>query len=272
MMQKVVKLIVFLLIISLILVPLAACQGDRGPQGPQGPAGPAGPAGPQGPAGPPGRTGGAQGPQGEQGPAGPVGPQGPHGERGPRGPAGGTLILSGGGVPLDMAINSLEVSGDIFLGDDCGDTLTVDAYADFLCDTRIRGALDLDGSATLGSGYATTSLLLQAKITLNGPTIFTPIIITDTRPGLDASTNSVFIIDNDSDWPLTTITGGTNGQIITLISASTNCTVTQAGNINLRDESPVNCNFTDGGDTLVLIYYDIGNPSKEWHELSRSNN
>jgi len=99
-MKKAGKIIAFLIIISLLLVPLAACNGEgeeestevvlqllQGPQGEQGPPGPQGPQGPQGPMGPQGAPG-PTGPQGPQGPIGPRGPQGAKGDQGDQGPKG----------------------------------------------------------------------------------------------------------------------------------------------------------------------------------------
>jgi len=74
-MKKAGKIIAFLIIIALIVVPLTACPG---PQGPSGPSGPSGEKGERGPMGPPGE-GGARGPVG---PAGPAGEQGEQGEEG----------------------------------------------------------------------------------------------------------------------------------------------------------------------------------------------
>ncbi len=93
-MKRASKIIVFLLVIALVLVPLTACELSVGPQGEPGPQGAAGPQGEEGPPGPRGRTGepgpagpaGAAGPQGEQGPAGPAGSQGPQGSPGVEGP------------------------------------------------------------------------------------------------------------------------------------------------------------------------------------------
>ena len=89
-MKKAVKIVVFLVITSLILVPLAACDGEVDLTEIEIPAGLQGPPGPQGDPGPPGIPGpqGPPGPQGEQGPAGPAGLAGPQGERGLRGPVG----------------------------------------------------------------------------------------------------------------------------------------------------------------------------------------
>ena len=69
-MKNLRKIIIPLLIIVLILVPLAACQGPQGETGPTGPQGPMGPKGETGQAGVPGRAGGEQGEQGETGPSG----------------------------------------------------------------------------------------------------------------------------------------------------------------------------------------------------------
>jgi hypothetical protein len=88
-MKKAGKIIAFLIIIALVVVPLVACQG---PQGEQGPAGPSGPEGPKGDRGP-------MGPKGEPGQRGPVGPEGPEGPAGPAGEAG----QSG----ADIVVNSL---------------------------------------------------------------------------------------------------------------------------------------------------------------------
>ena len=75
-MKKAGKIVAFLIIIALIVVPLAACQGPPGATGAGGPQGPQGPAGPEGPAGPPG-------PEGDTGPDGPQGIQGEQGDLGP---------------------------------------------------------------------------------------------------------------------------------------------------------------------------------------------
>jgi hypothetical protein len=85
-MKKAGKIIAFLIIIALIIVPLTACPGQQGPQGPAGPAGPQGEKGERGPMGPPGESG-------LRGPAGPEGPPGPEGPEGPAGPAGTTADI-----------------------------------------------------------------------------------------------------------------------------------------------------------------------------------
>jgi hypothetical protein len=94
-MKKAGKIIAFLIIIALIVVPLTACQGQQGPAGPPGPAGeqgPAGPAGEQGPAGPTGPTG----------PEGPKGDKGDPGEQGPPGPDARIVVTDNSGPVCDI--------------------------------------------------------------------------------------------------------------------------------------------------------------------------
>jgi hypothetical protein len=93
-MKRASKIILFLVIIALLLVPLAACNLPQGEKGDPGPQGAQGPPGPEGPMGPPGRPGdpdpegpaGPAGPQGEPGPVGVVGASGPQGAPGVEGP------------------------------------------------------------------------------------------------------------------------------------------------------------------------------------------
>jgi len=99
-MKRIGIFIAFLIVISMLLVPLAACEGPKGPQGDPGPTGAQGPQGDQGPMGPQGRAGGATGPAGPAGlagPAGSAGPQGPEGEKGDTGSPGimGPMGLTG---------------------------------------------------------------------------------------------------------------------------------------------------------------------------------
>lgn len=77
-MKKAGKIIAFLIIISLLVVPLAACAGEQGATGPQGAQGPPGEKGERGPIGQPGKPG----------PTGPAGDEGPEGEKGDTGEAG----------------------------------------------------------------------------------------------------------------------------------------------------------------------------------------
>jgi len=75
-MKKAGKLIAFLIIIALIVVPLAACAGPAGPAGTPGPMGPQGLKGVPGAQGPPGSEGeqGLRGIPGEDGEDGDLGP------------------------------------------------------------------------------------------------------------------------------------------------------------------------------------------------------
>jgi hypothetical protein len=77
-MKKAGKIIAFLIIVALIVIPLVSCGGPQGEPGPQGPAGPQGEKGDRGPAGPKGKEG-PMGPEGDRGPTGPAGPAGPAG-------------------------------------------------------------------------------------------------------------------------------------------------------------------------------------------------
>ena len=80
-MKRAGKIIAFLIIVALIVVPLTACPGPQGPSGPAGPAGSQGEKGERGPMGPPGESGirGMVGPEGPAGPAGPAGAAGASG-------------------------------------------------------------------------------------------------------------------------------------------------------------------------------------------------
>jgi len=115
-MQLVIKAIVFLVILSLILVPFAACDGETDLTDVEIPAGAQGPPGPQGDPGPPGRTG-AQGPQGEQGPVGPQGPAGPTGPQGLIGPRGSMGPMGPPGIsginPMPITLNSGSTTEDV---------------------------------------------------------------------------------------------------------------------------------------------------------------
>ena len=84
-MKKAGKIIAFLIIISLLVVPLAACAEGQGPTGPQGPQGPPGPKGDRGPIGQPGKPGptGSVGDTGPEGETGATGEQGEQGEMAP---------------------------------------------------------------------------------------------------------------------------------------------------------------------------------------------
>jgi hypothetical protein len=94
-MNKVLKLPIFLTLVSLLTSSCAATLGSVGSAGsigPIGPAGPQGPTGPQGPAGPQGPTG-PQGFQGASGSPGAAGAPGPSGSIGPRGKSAYEIYL-----------------------------------------------------------------------------------------------------------------------------------------------------------------------------------
>lgn len=97
-MRRIGKLVAFLIIIALIVVPLTACPGPPSQVGPAGPAGPQGEKGERGPRGAPGDPGpaGIRGPEGPEGPAGPAGPQGP-----------------AAGPQLVVALASLDITTDV---------------------------------------------------------------------------------------------------------------------------------------------------------------
>ena len=90
-MKKAGKIIAFLIIISLLVVPLAACAGGQGATGPQGPTGPAGAKGERGPIGQPGTTG-PTGPVGDTGPTGETGATGEQGEQGEMAPVAQLVV------------------------------------------------------------------------------------------------------------------------------------------------------------------------------------
>ena len=109
-MKKAGKIVAFLIIIALIVVPLAACQGPPGATGAPGPMGPQGPAGPEGPAGPPGA-------EGDTGPAGPQGLQGPEGDPGKMGPNAQIVVVSyyDGGYATVWYAPTVMVAGSNFV-------------------------------------------------------------------------------------------------------------------------------------------------------------
>ena len=84
-MKKAGKIIAFLIIIALIVVPLTACAGPPGASGAPGPMGPQGPAGAPGKQGPPGS-------EGEPGLMGPRGFPGEDGEDGDLGPVAQLVV------------------------------------------------------------------------------------------------------------------------------------------------------------------------------------
>jgi len=112
-MKKAGKIIAFLIIIALIVVPLTACPGGQGATGPQGPSGPQGEKGERGPAGQPGD----QGQRGVRGPAGPAGLDGLDGADGTGSVAtivvvDSTYFATVGYAPSLMVVGSNFVPGD----------------------------------------------------------------------------------------------------------------------------------------------------------------
>jgi len=72
---------------------------------------------------------------------------------------------------------------------------------------------------------------------------------------------------------LETLTGGQQGQRITIICTDTESIVwDQAGNINLNNVGDFDCAVEGVGSTLELIYFDDDDQPYEWSETSRSSN
>lgn len=109
-MKKAGKIIAFLIIISLLVVPLAACAGEQGATGPQGAQGPPGEKGERGPIGQPGKPG-PMGPEGDEGAAGATGATGATGPAGPNAQIVVTKAVANDGYGL-YAICYVSVSGE----------------------------------------------------------------------------------------------------------------------------------------------------------------
>jgi len=141
-MKKAGKIIAFLIIVALIVVPLTACPGPQGPAGPSGPSGSQGAKGERGPMGPPGESG-IRGLQGQEGPAGPAGPAG---EEGPAGSSAEIVVSRDGNfssgqygyatceLPFDQnGWETFTISGSCFEpGDDVTITVCDDYYVLYL--------------------------------------------------------------------------------------------------------------------------------------------
>ena len=197
-MKKAGKIIAFLIIIALLLVPLAACTGEQGPTGQQGPSGPAGAQGEPGKQGPPGKAGGGEGPQGdpgEQGLQGEEGPEGPQGDRGRTGSRGLTGLTGPAGppgppgtIPTNVhVLGWLHVDGSTILGDSCSDELNVNATAYFDCDVTVNGNLDPQGDILklAASDNPLTIATGEGNIIINpdgGTGTNVELIISDTSP------------------------------------------------------------------------------------------
>jgi hypothetical protein len=133
-MKKVGKIIAFLIIIALIVVPLTACPGGQGAGGPMGPAGPQGEKGERGPRGAPG----------EQGPRGPAGPEGPPGKDGEP----GTGVGVGGGAEIVVAL--AEITFDVPVSGGMDVVTNVYPYYDY-----VYGYGQSDEDFTYSIGYST---------------------------------------------------------------------------------------------------------------------
>jgi hypothetical protein len=153
-MKRASKIIVFLVIIALLLVPLAACQGAKGPQGDPGPTGEQGPpgdVGPRGPQGQPGPTGPA-GPAGTvaglQGPAGPAGPAGSPGIPGEPGPQisatwaniGYGIEIQGAGTGVGDGVFYMGDVGEFTINDVTVWDYGIDGPPEGPCWVRIKGS------------------------------------------------------------------------------------------------------------------------------------
>lgn len=134
-MKKMGIVIAFLIVISLLVAPLAACQGPQGPAGPQGPEGPQGEKGEDGPPGPPGTNAGDPGPAGPQGPVGPQGPAGLQGEKGDRGDRGPTGPMGPPGFQGFVGPNATIV---VCAGEGENDGEAISYFQDDTSDFNIR--------------------------------------------------------------------------------------------------------------------------------------
>lgn len=93
-------------------------------------------------------------------------------------------------------------------------------------------------------------------------------------PCCSATGNNFFEFD-DTTIPigltLSTLTGGEQGQRITIICSDTGSVVRdETGNINLAGD--FDCGVVGVGSTLELIYFDNAQQTYDWHETSRSVN
>ena len=101
-MNRLVKALIIVSLLTLVVIPVVSCAGPQGLTGPAGPTGATGPVGPRGETGPMG----PQGPEGPQGPPGtPGGPPGPQGPPGPPGEKylGEVWLFAGNFAPLGTA-------------------------------------------------------------------------------------------------------------------------------------------------------------------------
>jgi len=162
------KLILALTLITLMVMPIAGCQGENGLTGP---AGSQGPAGPQGPAGSSGSGSGSTGPQGPEGSQGDPGPQGEPGTQGEQGERGLTGPKGTPGIPIpgptrqivvgewNQVVSSIQLTWeDIDLDHAHNDgTLATDTEADHTHDTTASGTAASSGAHTHTTSATGTS-------------------------------------------------------------------------------------------------------------------
>ena len=134
-MKKVGKIIAFLIIVALIVVPLAACAEGQGPTGPQGTQGTQGPKGERGPIGQPGK----------QGPPGPIGPEGDKGDKGDTGLTGAPgspaqIVVCGWAEFTTIYPDYLEIGGFWHFGYD------YHGYGYATCEVEIGTYVEIYGS------------------------------------------------------------------------------------------------------------------------------
>ena len=178
-------------------------------------------------------------------------------------PTGGGVNLNGnldvGGVPTSTAYNgaSLIVNPATATADYLLQSWSVGnvikASIDEDGDLDIGGDLDVTGDVVASSQIATTT---ETVATLGvGVTTF-------------AITNNVSIVTGDGGGnTVATITGGLNGQLLTLMFTDANVAITDtdAHGANTVDLSAA---FTSADDTVLQLVYD----GTSWYEASRSVN
>ncbi len=148
-MKKAVKIVGFLIIIALFVVPLTACPTGQGATGPAGPAGAPGATGPRGPSGPPGT----------QGPAGPAGQ-----------PQIGTGAITAAKI-AGGAVTSGKIADGTIVDADISDTADIDPAKILLSglihlsDWRHAGDLEKIDGADIFDGSVGTAQLADDAVT-----------------------------------------------------------------------------------------------------------
>lgn len=145
------------------------------------------------------------------------------------------------------------------------DKVLVDALGDG------TAALDTISEKTSGAGVTADGVLLKdGGATLTGTLITGSSDVTISDPGASITATKTFhtvIGFGDAADTLSTITAGTNGQILILRAknTATDITVDEVGNIVLAGS----CVLDSSSDTLTLIY---DSTLAKWIEISRSDN